>query len=333
MAQLTQAEYFPISPLILRPDFKVPFDIFLRHDDSYVLFNASGRTLTKAKRKELALAGIVTIYVDKRSRKLYHSYIQANLIELLEDESISLSERAQAWTNAASALSKELFETNLPGPAFKKRYVRFQELIRSSTTFLKSPAPLKNLTKFIGKGYETYHHGISTMVYAVNLMQEYKFEDADVLACGMGALLHDIGQIGMAEELLNTDPENMGPAQFQTYSMHPLIGVRVCANFDLPILATNCILFHHERIRRQGVPHPGLGRGDSPAHPRGRPVQPLRRPDPQPPLQTGHQAVRRPQGPDRRQGAGGAGHDQAVHQAPVQGGDRVTTGAPGGSAA
>jgi len=254
MARLTKAEYFPISPLILRPDFKVPFDIFLRHDDSYVLFNASGRTLTKAKRKELAAAGIVTIYVDKRSRKLYHAYIQANLIELLQDESISLAERAQAWTNAASALSQELFETNLPGPAFKKRYVRFQELIRSSTSFLKSPAPLKNLTRFIGKGYESYHHGISTMVYAVNLMQEYKFEDEEVLACGMGALLHDIGLVGMEENLLNTDPETMSPAEFQTYAMHPLIGVRVCANFDLPVIATNCILFHHERVDGKGYP-------------------------------------------------------------------------------
>ncbi|XXJ20511.1 HD-GYP domain-containing protein [Desulfovibrio caledoniensis] len=259
MAQMTKAEYFPISPLILRPDFKVPFDIFLRHDDSYVLFNASGRTLTKAKRKELALAGIVTIYVDKRSRKLYHSYIQANLIDLLEDESISLPERAQAWTNAASALSQELFETNLPGPAFKKRYVRFQELIRSSTNFLKSPAPLKNLARFIGKGYGTYHHGISTMVYAVNLMQEYKLEDEDVLACGMGALLHDIGQVGMDEDLLNTDPATMTPTEFQAYAMHPLIGVRVCANFDLPVIATNCILFHHERYDGKGYPTQASG--------------------------------------------------------------------------
>lgn len=259
MAQQIKAEYFPISPLILRPDFKVPFDIFLRHDDSYVLFNASGRTMTKAKRKELTLAGIVTIYVDKRSRKLYHGYIQANLLDLLEDESISLPERAQAWTNAAAALSKELFETNLPGPAFKKRYVRFQELIRSSTSFLSSPKPLKNLTKFIGKGYEAYHHGVSTMIYAVNLMQEYKFDDDEVLACGMGALLHDIGMVGMDKDLLDTDPETMSPAQHQIYAMHPLIGVRVCANFDLPIIATNCILFHHERMDGKGYPTQASG--------------------------------------------------------------------------
>ena len=259
MTKATAQEFFPISPLILRPDFKVPFDIFLRHEQNYVLFNAQGRTLTKAKRDELGTANIVTIYIDTRARKLYHAYIQANLLDLLEDESIAIEERAQAWTNAAAALSKELFEVNLPGPAFKKRYHRFEGLIRSSAGFLKSPMPLKNLTKFIGKGYDTYHHGISTMVYAVNLMQEYHFEDPEILACGMGALLHDIGKVGMPEEIINGDPAGMSAEAHATYTMHPIIGVRVCANFDLPVIASNCILFHHERIDGKGFPTQATG--------------------------------------------------------------------------
>ena len=259
MAPTDTTEYFPISPLILRPDFKVPFDIFLRHDANYVLFNAKGRTLTKDKRDELGTDNVVTIYIDKRARKAYHNYIQSNLIDLLEDESIAISERAQAWTNAAAALSKELFETNLPGPAFKKRYQRFEDLIRSSSGFLSSPNPLKHLSRFIGKGYETYHHGISTMVYAVNLAQEYKLDDGEILACGMGALLHDIGKVGMAEAVLAADPDHMTPEEHATYVMHPMVGIRVCANFDLPIIATNCILFHHERHDGRGFPTKAAG--------------------------------------------------------------------------
>lgn len=254
MAQLTKAEYFPISPFILRPDFKVPFDIFLRHDNNYVLFNALGRTLTKTKRNELAVTGVVTIYIDKRARKLYHNYIQSNLLDLLQDESVAIDERAQAWTNTAAALARELFESNLPGPAFKKRYKRFEEMVRTSASFIKSPTPLKHLARFIGKGYDIYHHGISTMVYTVNLLQEYDLPEADLLAAGMGALLHDIGKVGMTETVLASDPETMSPEQFTSYAMHPMIAVRVCSNFDLPIVATNCILFHHERIDGKGFP-------------------------------------------------------------------------------
>lgn len=254
MATTEQLEYFPISPLILRPDFKVPFDIFLRHDNNYVLFNAKGRTLTTSKRDELGTANVVTIYIDKRARKAYHNYIQSNLLDLLGDESVAIPERARAWTNAAAALSKELFETNLPGPAFKKRYQRFEGLLRSSAGFLSSPSPLKHLTRFIGKGYETYHHGISTMVYSVNLMQEYGLEDSEIMACGMGALMHDIGKVGMDESVLTSDPDHMTPEEHGVYVMHPMVGVRVCANFDLPVIATNCILFHHERFDGKGFP-------------------------------------------------------------------------------
>ncbi|AMK11113.1 HD-GYP domain-containing protein [Pseudodesulfovibrio indicus] len=259
MAQLTKAEYFPISPLILRPDFKVPFDIFLRHENNYVLFNALGRTLTKAKRNELAVAGIVTIYIDKRALKLYHNYIQSNLLDLLEDETVAIHERAQAWTNTAAALAKELFESNLPGPAFKQRYGRFEEMVRTSASFIKSPNPLKHLARFIGKGYDIYHHGISTMVYTVNLLQEYRLPEADLLAAGMGALLHDIGKVNMSDEVINTDPADMSPELFATYAMHPMIAVRVCSNFDLPIVATNCILFHHERMDGKGFPTQATG--------------------------------------------------------------------------
>eukprot|EP00831_Metopus_contortus_P010557 TRINITY_DN14111_c0_g2_i1.p1 TRINITY_DN14111_c0_g2~~TRINITY_DN14111_c0_g2_i1.p1 ORF type:complete len:431 (+),score=71.97 TRINITY_DN14111_c0_g2_i1:399-1691(+) len=254
MPKIIKKEYFPISPLILRPDFRGPFDIYLRHDDNYVLFNAQGRLLSKAKRDELAATDITSVYIDKDSLKRYNAYLRENLMAVLNDDNIPLDHRAHAWSNAAAALAKELFEINLPGPAFKKRYHRFEELIRSSSEFVQSPLSLKNITRFINKGYDIYQHGVSTMVYAVNLIQEYDFEDSDNLACGMGALLHDIGKVGLPERIASADPAGLPPDEQATLSMHPMIGVRNCANFNLPVIATNCILFHHERADGKGYP-------------------------------------------------------------------------------
>ncbi|WP_241648890.1 MULTISPECIES: HD domain-containing phosphohydrolase [unclassified Pseudodesulfovibrio] len=247
-------KYFPISPLILRPDFRGPFDIYLRHDNNYVLFNAQNRLLSQAKRDELAATDIDYVYIEEDSLKSYNAYLRANLMGVLNDENIPLNHRSQAWANAATALAKELFEINLPGPAFKKRYNRFEELINNSASFVQSPLSLKHITRFINKGYDTYQHGVSTMVYAVNLIQEYDFEDCDSLACGMGALLHDIGKVGLPENIVNADPSGLSPDEFAVLSMHPMIGVRNCANFNLPIIATNCILFHHERADGKGYP-------------------------------------------------------------------------------
>ena len=83
-------KYFPISPLVLRPDFRGPFNLFLRHGDNYVLFNAQGRLLSRAKREELAALNIAVIYIAESDLKRYNAYLRDNLIEVLNDESIPL---------------------------------------------------------------------------------------------------------------------------------------------------------------------------------------------------------------------------------------------------
>jgi len=254
MPRVTKTEYIPISPLVLRPDTKGPFDIFLKNEGNYVLFNGQGRLFSKRKRQELAENSVTAIYIDKKSLSLYRAYIQDNLKDVLDDDSIPLDERAQAWANSATSLGKELFEANLPGPAFEKRYKRFERLISNSAGFLQSPQPLKHLSKFIGKGFRTYHHGISTMVYAVNLMQEYTKDEYEVLTCGMGALLHDIGKLGLPEEITEQNPALLSDEDRDILRLHPMIGVRNCASFNLPVVASNCILFHHERADGGGYP-------------------------------------------------------------------------------
>jgi len=254
MALTDQVEYIPVSPRILRPDSKGPFDLFLRHENNYVLFNAAGRLLTRAKRQELLTDKASTLYIDEKALNDYRSYLVENITDVLDDESISVEERAQAWSNTAQVLGKELFEKKLPGPTFEKRYDRFEKLIQSTSTFLQSAKSLKHLSRFISKGYDIYQHGISTMVYTVCLMQEYDYDDHKLLACGMGAMLHDIGKTGLPQEIVNKNPVDLTDEERETLALHPMIGARTCSNFNLPTIAANCILFHHERADGKGYP-------------------------------------------------------------------------------
>lgn len=259
LAQPKKVQYFPISPLLLRSGDRGAFDVFLRRDNAYVLFNAYGGVLTEAKRRELIDNDVKQVYVDKRSLDRYHAFILENIASLLDDEDVPIDERAQAWTGAAVALSKGVFEQQLPGPAFEKRYERFETLIRNTSSFLQSAKSLKHLSKFISKGYDIYHHGISTMVYTVNLMQEYDYDDYKVLTCGMGALLHDIGKMKLPKELVGQNPAELSDDDKSILAVHPMLGARTCASFNLPTLAANCILFHHERADGKGYPTQAMG--------------------------------------------------------------------------
>jgi len=262
---MTKASYISISPGMLRPDTKSPFDTFLRRNRNYVLFNAGGGIFTEAKRQELVNNNIDNLYIDSAALNAYRDYLQDNIADVLTDECIPLDERAEAWTGTALHLGKGVFEKNLPGPALKQRFQRFERLLKNSTQFLKSPRALKQLARFISKGYDDYRHGISTMVYTVSLMQEFDYNDGKVLACGMGALLHDIGKTSLPAEILAKDPNLLTDEERDTLHLHPMVGARICSHFNVSSTTSNAILFHHER--EDGTGYPTRATGDQiPTH-------------------------------------------------------------------
>lgn len=262
---MSATEYVPIPPQIIRPDTTGQFNLFLRHGDTFVLFNSGGRILSEAKRQELTQDSKTKLYITKDEVKSYRAYLNDNIGDVLLDESIPIEERAKAWSGTALHLGSQLFEKNLPGPALKQRYQRFERLIQNSTTFLQSPRSLKQLAKFINKGYDSYHHGISTMIYTVSLMQEFDYDEYKINACGMGALLHDVGKTSLPDTIVNKPLDELTDEEFDLLKLHPMVGARTCSHFNLPTAASNCILFHHERDDGAGYPTQALA-ADIPTH-------------------------------------------------------------------
>lgn len=247
-------EYVPISPRMLRAETKGNFDLYLLRECAYVLYNSRDSAITREKINDLVAGSSSGLFISENCAKQYQLYIREHIADIINDESVPLNERAQVWAGTAAQLGKEMFEENLPGPAFAKRCERFAKLVEDTSGFLQSPQSLKTLSGFINKGYESYHHGISTMVYAVCLMMELKEEDYDVLAAGMGAMLHDIGKQSLPSELISKDPEQMTDDEKEMLAVHPMVSVRMCTALNLPPAASNAILFHHEREDGHGYP-------------------------------------------------------------------------------
>jgi HD-GYP domain-containing protein (c-di-GMP phosphodiesterase class II) len=70
----------------------------------------------------------------------------------------------------------------------------------------------------------------------------------------LGGQLHDIGKIGVREEVLNK-PGPLTPEEYQHIMTHPLLGWRILEPLmsDAPI-ALNIVRWHHERVDGRGVP-------------------------------------------------------------------------------
>jgi putative two-component system response regulator len=77
-----------------------------------------------------------------------------------------------------------------------------------------------------------------------------------------GALLHDIGKIGVADAIL-TKPGPLDAAEWTEMRRHPLIGERICAPLALSQVFSPIIRSHHERWDGHGYPD-GLRGADIP---------------------------------------------------------------------
>lgn len=69
-----------------------------------------------------------------------------------------------------------------------------------------------------------------------------------------GALIHDIGKIGIPDGILNKT-SSLSPEEFEAIKQHPLIGCQILASVPLPQTVVRGMLEHHERYDGKGYPH------------------------------------------------------------------------------
>ncbi|MCP2605065.1 response regulator [Candidatus Aminicenantes bacterium AH-873-B07] len=77
-----------------------------------------------------------------------------------------------------------------------------------------------------------------------------------------GALLHDIGKIGIPDEILKK-PSSLTKVEWEWIKKHPILGYKIVKNISTLKNSTQIILFHHERYDGKGYPF-GLGGEDIP---------------------------------------------------------------------
>lgn len=102
---------------------------------------------------------------------------------------------------------------------------------------------------------DRYTHGHSEMVmkYAVVIAREMKLPDPEVDHVKYAGLLHDIGKIGVSEQILNK-PGRLTPEEFMEIKKHPDMGVRIIAEVPFLKSLVPLVRHHHEFYNGKGYP-------------------------------------------------------------------------------
>jgi putative nucleotidyltransferase with HDIG domain len=104
----------------------------------------------------------------------------------------------------------------------------------------------------------TAGHSERVSALSVEIGRHMALAEHDLATLRLGALLHDIGKIGVPDEVLGKT-STLTPAEFELIRAHPVIGARILRS--IPFLAAHLpiVELHHERPDGRGYPYGLVG--------------------------------------------------------------------------
>jgi len=106
----------------------------------------------------------------------------------------------------------------------------------------------------------THGHSIRVSEYAVMIAQELNLCDKEVREVELCALFHDIGKIGVPDNVL-LKPARLTRAEFEIMKSHPLRSARILEKISSLANLIPGIKYHHERFDGLGYPDGLAGTG------------------------------------------------------------------------
>lgn len=101
---------------------------------------------------------------------------------------------------------------------------------------------------------ETGRHSYRVTEYAIILAKNFGVPYPDLTDIAKGALLHDIGKIGVPDHIL-MKPEKLTDDEMEIMRKHPIYGYNLLKKFRFLEQAAEIVLSHHENFDGTGYPH------------------------------------------------------------------------------
>lgn len=96
-------------------------------------------------------------------------------------------------------------------------------------------------------------HSLRVTIYTKKLAQQLHLSEQEIRTIEQGVLLHDIGKIGIPDELLQRS-ENLAGREWLLLRQHPEIGCRILSSIKFLRGAAQVVLNHHECYDGSGYP-------------------------------------------------------------------------------
>lgn len=141
------------------------------------------------------------------------------------------------------------------GPLILARY-SFKMFVEMRNVYLETVKALAAAIE--AKDKYTLGHSRRVEKYSCMIAEEMKLPDSRIETLRYAALLHDIGKIGIHEDILNK-PGKLSENEYEIIKQHPDIGCKILEDVDFLKKAKDIIRYHHEWYNGMGYPSHSAG--------------------------------------------------------------------------
>ena len=221
--------------------------------DGYLLrslqsVDAASRPLTAVVRQVFVAAGTMALLAISLLSLLSAKGIVSPLTGLIA----RLKESESSGVLPSFETSSSTREINQLVDAFNKAATAIREARQGLTLAYREF--IQSLSSAIdARDVYTSGHSRRVSAYAVAIAREMKLpaEETDIIR--EGALLHDVGKIGISDRIL-LKPGNLSPEEFELIRRHPLIGRRIIERVEGLSPYLDIVEMHHENYDGTGYP-------------------------------------------------------------------------------
>ena len=125
----------------------------------------------------------------------------------------------------------------------------YTEIIEESKDLIKKQG--FNLTLIYDN--DLYRHCMNVAYLSVQLGIAIELDSHELIALGIGALLHDIGKIEISSSILNK-PDKLTDEERLVIEAHPVMGYQYLLQYHFPKTVMDIVLYHHEKLDGSGYP-------------------------------------------------------------------------------
>lgn len=172
----------------------------------------------------------------------------AGAVEALADEEVS----RELYTDALAVLQDIMVELRRGERA---SFSQANEVAAGLAQAMEAHrTPLVALTAIKNYDEYTFNHSVNVCIYTTALAEGLTTDPQEVVRIAQAALLHDVGKILIADEILYK-PGRLSDGEWQVMRQHPVVGAKILVEAQgVEELAVNVAFGHHLRYDRKGYP-------------------------------------------------------------------------------